>query len=509
LEFLPIYDELWAISDIHMGGEKSKAKDFQIFCRGERLGNFIRYLIRQNPQDDVALVLDGDVIDSLAEDVVPGYTAVDLPTITAMMKHLYEDPGFEPVWSALHDFVHTEKRHLVIVIGNHDIELALTPVEASIRERLAAGDAKANGRITFSTHGGGFGCRVGGKRVFCTHGNEVDDWNIVDYNELGNLDNAIRAGRRIDESRWRPNAGTRMVIDLMNDVKARFPFVDLLKPEINPVLSIVLTLDSSLVKKVSLSSSFKIIRDRVSGVLKTRNLLSAGEDVESVETEDLTNAAMPELLGNSVMAQIRGMSVGDSEDELLVTAEVNMVTRKPAIGTTSEGATLGWSDIVAGKLGLVDRVEALRRALKDWLSRDTTFDLSDRDPTFTAIVPRVGSDVDFIITGHTHLARAIEFEPGRHYFNCGTWIRLLRLTEKMLEENVFANLIYPALKAGTMEELDKPIAIDETTAPLVLDRTNAVRISKVDGVVKGSLCRIRGGENDAPIEVAEEKGIDQ
>src|SRR5262249_8290911 len=162
------------ISDIHMGGERSAGRNFQIFNRGERLARFIRSLNVRRPQDEVALVLNGDIIDSLAEDSVPGYVALDVDTALFMMERIYADPSFAPVWDALAEFVRTAKRHLVIVVGNHDVELALTPVQASIERRLAGGDVQATSRIVFSTHGGGFGCTVGHKRVFCTHGNEVD-----------------------------------------------------------------------------------------------------------------------------------------------------------------------------------------------------------------------------------------------------------------------------------------------------------------------------------------------
>src|SRR5262249_54774859 len=160
------YDELWVVSDLHMGGERSPGRNFQIFNRGARLANFIRHLTTLRPADDVALLLNGDVIDSLAENVVPGYVALEVETALAMMNHLYNDPAFAPVWDALSNFVRTPKRYLIIVIGNHDIELALSAVESSIRTHLAAGDVAAEARLVFSTRGGGFGCRVGTKRVF-------------------------------------------------------------------------------------------------------------------------------------------------------------------------------------------------------------------------------------------------------------------------------------------------------------------------------------------------------
>ena len=41
----------------------------------------------------------------------------------------------------------------------------------------------------------------------------------------------VNAQRRVEPHRWRPNAGTRLVVEVMNNFKRRYPFVDLLKPE--------------------------------------------------------------------------------------------------------------------------------------------------------------------------------------------------------------------------------------------------------------------------------------
>ena len=41
MRFLPSYDELWGVSDIHMGGERRAERNFQIFRRGARLAALI------------------------------------------------------------------------------------------------------------------------------------------------------------------------------------------------------------------------------------------------------------------------------------------------------------------------------------------------------------------------------------------------------------------------------------------------------------------------------------
>ena len=56
------YDELYVISDIHMGGSKTLDQDFQVFNHGTRLAKFILYLAESRPKDDVCLILNGDII---------------------------------------------------------------------------------------------------------------------------------------------------------------------------------------------------------------------------------------------------------------------------------------------------------------------------------------------------------------------------------------------------------------------------------------------------------------
>jgi CBS domain-containing protein len=158
------------VSDIHMGGPAG----FQILKHGPRLGALIRHLATVRAGERVGLVLNGDVVDSLAEDI-DGYVAVD--EAPRMMERIYRDPAFAPVWDGLAAFVRAPGRRLVIVLGNHDVEMALPAVEASIRTRLAGDDDAGQGRIAFAMRGMGFACLVGRARVFCTHGNEVDAWN--------------------------------------------------------------------------------------------------------------------------------------------------------------------------------------------------------------------------------------------------------------------------------------------------------------------------------------------
>lgn len=65
-----------------------------------------------------------------------------------------------------------------------------------------------------AVNGAGYSCTVGNKQVLCLHGNEQDSWNAVDFKEL--LDVARAINRRQTPKDWDANAGTRLVVDVMN-----------------------------------------------------------------------------------------------------------------------------------------------------------------------------------------------------------------------------------------------------------------------------------------------------
>jgi len=488
---LPQHDELYAVSDIHMGG----GPGFQIFKQGPRLGNLARSVAATRPAERVALVLNGDVIDSLAEEI-GGYVAMD--DAESMMDRLYKDPAFEPVWEGLADFVRTPGRTLVVVVGNHDIEMALPIVQRSIRTRLAGNDDAANGRILFATQGTGYACMVGQARVFCTHGNEVDGWNVVDYEALRRLAISQSSGSLFDRSSWEPNAGTRLVKDVMNQIKLRHPWIDLLKPENTAALGVLVVMDPGQADKIR--GILPLARERLRGELVRRGWLSA-EERQAAQAAIEQEVGLRDLLGPNLLTEVqRAAAQATDADALLREVEesvakgVRPLDSPPVADTLSWRDTLGWGQMMLDRLRGVDKVEALRRALLDWLETDRSFDVTDADSTFKDVTASVGATVNFVITGHTHLERALPIQDGaqRFYYNCGTWIRLLRFTNEMLTKPATFSEVFKVLETGDMELLDRATIPAEGggRAPFVLDCTSVVRISaKPEGVV-GTLCHV-------------------
>ena len=490
----PEYDEVHVISDIHMGGKPG----FQILRETKRLANYIGWVGRQRAAGRVALVLNGDVFDTLAEDI-HGYVAVDEAVVT--LQRIIDDQSFKGVWEALSNFVKLEGRALVIVIGNHDIEIAFPTVQRLIVSKLAGDDLKARARIEFSITGAGYTCTIGHARIYCTHGNEVDAWNFNRYEDLAKVGRRLNAGRSLDPSEWYPNAGTRMVKEVMNEVKRKFAWIDLLKPETSAAIGTLAVLDPSQMSK--LTKLISIVGEKAQGQRQVDQRLSA-EGFQQPEQNADVPVTVDRLLGPNLKAGVLGTgSTGERRaDDMLLAAEENFKRTDIDIYGAGADNTLGTPQLIwdrlTGWITGVPKEEALRRAMLDWLSKDKTFDFKDEDDTFKQVKAAVGSSIDFIITGHTHLERAIDMEDGRYYFNCGTWIRLLQFTQEMLKDSASFKPVYEVLTNGTMA------AIDNATfggKAFVMDQTSAVSIKEEGGKVVGRLTHVVGDGNGEPVEI--------
>ncbi len=491
MEGLAKFEEIHVISDIHMGGKPG----FQILRETKRLANFVRWVAAQKPDKLVALALNGDVIDTLAEENISGYVAVDEAETTLM--RIMNDASFAPVWDALADFVHAEKRTLIIIIGNHDIEIAFPNVQRLIVERLSKDDNSAKARIVFSAMGAGYGCMVGNARVFCTHGNEVDAWNFNRYEGLSRVARRLNAGLSLNKDEWIPNAGTCMVKDVMKSVKEKYAWIDLLKPEGKSLFGTLLTLDKSQASKLG---QITALATKMEYEKKTEvNQRLTVDEQQLFSSTDNAPPTLESLLGPNLLERMRSAGVINYQngDDMLLQLEQsrNSPVQQQFMGDAPLGTTQYVWDRLTGWFTGEGREEALRCALKDWLKGDLTFCIDDQDDTYKDVTAKLGPNIDFVITGHTHLARAINMGVGRAYFNSGTWVRLMRFTDEMLSSTASFKPVYDVLANGHMSAIDAATVHDK---PLVLDMTTSVSISLENGRAIGRLNRVTGDGISAP-----------
>lgn len=468
----PRFDELHSISDLHLGGVPGT----QTFNKGELLAATIDHLRQKSPDKQMILVINGDAVDFLIE---PNPVYLDPHGAVERLERIFEDEFFKPFWQALAQYVKTPNRWLAVTLGNHDVELALPAVRERLLHELSGDDLAARGRITLVFDGTGYPCVVAGANVLCVHGSNADIANVVDHNALRRLIYDLKYGR--EPKAWAPNGGTQLVIDIMNSIKKKLPLLDFLKPESKAVAAVIIALDPSQLSKIKKIAPVLVSmgRDklrRLTGFLSAEEILEEGaEEAPPSEAE-----AMDQLMGSTFSV---AESTTSSVDDLLALADEGLGDDDFLEMTGDDEEMLGGVGLLWDIIRKRPREKNLREALLKWLRDDNTFDVGLEDATFKHLDEDVGPEVDFLLTGHTHLEKALQRKNGPGvYFNSGTWIRLIQLTEEMLTDEDGFHAIYQAFQEGTLEALD-------ALPGLILDRPTVVSIEQDKEGVYGELRR--------------------
>ncbi|SCY76345.1 metallophosphoesterase [Desulfoluna spongiiphila] len=482
----PQYDAVHVISDIHLGGSPG----FQIFNQQKALAWLISHLASQPKEQKTALVLNGDIVDFLAEPAPnhekscyfrPHHAVEDL-------KRIMGDPAFAEIFQALSDYTRSENRNLIIVLGNHDVELALPEVRAFLAHQLCGDSDAARGRLTFAMDGTGFACRVGDKNMLCLHGNETDAWNPVDYRTLARI--SAEKKRYAPLTPWTPNAGTKMVIDVMNGLKKKYRWVDLLKPETETIPALLMAMDDHAVTWSRLKSLFGVaadfVRDKHRGPDGFLGL--EGEFSDEKASADRT---FQHVMAISYPSLVSAPSAGGSDmDSLLGEMDTHLAkgTSPASLALASDQPEfLGTWGAIWDKIRGRSPEENMREALRGWLKDDPTFNPKTEDKTSQSVLGLVGPEVDVVVAGHTHLHKAISTASGPAYFNSGSWIRLMQLTPDLLEKEPFKK-VWAVLEKGDMDSLDNAVV---NGRPLIRHIRSVVSIETVDdGAVSGALATV-------------------
>ena len=362
-------DQLHVVSDLHLGA--SRASDLQP-GRGARPGDSID-LASTPPGQRVGLVLNGDIVDFLAAEDAKHFDPEGAPR---KLQAIMDDPAFAPVFDALGRFVRAADCVLVLVLGNHDVELALPEVQDVLVARICGADDAARGRVRIAMDGTGFTCLVGGRRVLCIHGNQADPWNVVDHDALRDF---IKAQNEGVEPKVPPaNAGTRLVVDVMNGIKHAYPFVDLLKPETVPVPGVLLALPSHLhaplldFAKITLRLAYDKARTE-GGFLGADGPSTGAPPPDGYRALDvLLRASAPKGEAGAEDAALSWLKLAESDFA---------AGRRPAdvVGLDEGSEMLGLGGLIGDRIRRKDPRENLRDALKTYLVNDRTFQFDTED----------------------------------------------------------------------------------------------------------------------------------
>lgn len=274
-------------------------------------------------------------------------------------------------------------------------------------------------------------------RVLIEHGNRYDPWNFIDHDAL-RRERSVRsrgeAGLATEQEHLRfvPPAGTLLVIHFLNRIKRHYRFVDLLKPEDEAVLPLLMALSEGewWRRLDDIVTSTTVARRRMPWRLqrlvktaKDRNLAGQAPDVPASLADLAQRLGLDKALFR--VSSGRNLAGGGSWTPW------QAVTNSIQMGALA--------------LGFADRNGEPFRRLHEALTRLNLTDDSSRldqekeqylDPARELIDQR---EFQVVVFGHTHLPKQV---PGRLdrgfrtcYINTGTWADVMRLPPAVLERN--------------------------------------------------------------------------
>ena len=181
-------------------------------------------------------------------------------------------------------------------------------------------------------------------------------------------------------------------------------------------------------------------------------------------------------------------------DEMLDRVEERMASGESAysaLARDADGEYLSVTGAFWKAFRGAKKSEVVREAFEK-LKQDESFELDHQDQTFKDLDAQVGPEIDYLITGHTHLEREIpRGRGGGTYFNTGTWIRLMRLTADILDNASEFERIFDLLGNSSMEDLDNfKVRAGGVERPLVILKPGVVSICEQGGRVQADLLRV-------------------
>jgi UDP-2,3-diacylglucosamine pyrophosphatase LpxH len=240
-------ERVYVVSDLHLGGRAGSGDQvgFQMCSRlsQARLVEFLRFVCEDAAATE--LVVLGDIVDFLAEEPFSAFTEDPELAERKLDRAVKETAA---VWQGLRECLRRDLK-VTLLLGNHDIELALPGPRRALIRHLGPGPLEL---ITDNE------AYVIGGAVLLEHGNRYDGWNSVPHDLLRQRCSAL--SRRETSAPFPPLPGSLLVERVMNPLKQRYAFIDLLKPETSGALPLLAVLDPSVVGE--LSKVFELYRQQ-------------------------------------------------------------------------------------------------------------------------------------------------------------------------------------------------------------------------------------------------------
>jgi UDP-2,3-diacylglucosamine pyrophosphatase LpxH len=423
---------------------KETGRGFRLCTHTAELKAFIDALVQSTSDAGcVELVLNGDTVDFLAETstATGGWTPFTSDLDEAVEKFETIAKRDREIFEALRRYLDRGGR-LVVLLGNHDIELGLPPVRAALRRRLGV---TAQHDFEFIYDGEAY---VVGDALI-EHGNRYDVWNQVDMDALRRV-RSLASRRQIVPKRraFDPPPGSRLVCSVINPIKQDYSFIDLLKPETEIAVPIVLALEPGYRWHIGRLARQAARKWRHG--LKEADLPYRKGDIGSFQEPDTSE------IGGDMMAGIEPppASADDEEERPL---------RELLHGVLGEQAAAFWDEVESSTesdsspedgtdIAAMDHINRLRGFSRLFFSAKSEA-LEKRLPALLRVIRAIqtkqmfsqdhealpeylnaartlaGHGFRYVIFGHTHLPKRVSLDKDRWYLNSGAWADVMRFPE--------------------------------------------------------------------------------
>lgn len=453
--------QIFIISDLHLCGCLDEQGPGQILNVNKsnnvysRLTEFINWVNEEARKfnGNTEIIINGDFFDFIADNDLKNplfnakiWTPDENEVINKLSNMIvYQSKIGGPI-NALGDFV-GNGHELTIILGNHDVELSFPGVR-----RYLLGILRSNrGIINFIFDGESY---VNGG-LLVEHGNRYDRWNMINHSALRQERSMVSRGLPVDERKrgrrfFLPPPGTFLVIHIINRLKNRYKFIDLLKPELGAVVPMILALEPDSSSAIScIMQSFKMSKNYLRNKLAypaepsyDGNLGGEPSHAEYGYEPYMLSDLLVEELGyeNATL-----FPVEDDDYSLLGGPE----TIKVFLAQFLESA---YEKLGSGKNNAIEwcknnfkeifndfRLKRINIALQR-LSNDNSFNINSENANYLEAAKRISQCGNFqaVVFGHTHLPKKVSLDNttgNATYLNSGAWVDIMEIPKTIIRED--------------------------------------------------------------------------
>jgi UDP-2,3-diacylglucosamine pyrophosphatase LpxH len=495
---------IYVVSDLHLGGvypatPAATDRGFRICTHVEALARFVDRLAEiPHSEARIELVINGDMVDFLAERHAdpPCWRPFITDQTLAADKLTDIIERDRPFFDALRRFLERGRR-LVILLGNHDIELSLPLVRQRLFALLGV-EGRHDCRFLYDGE-----AYLAGDALI-EHGNRYDSFNVVDNDSLRRVRSLLSRRQAIpDRYRFDPPAGSKMVAEVINPIKETYRFVDLLKPETGAVVPLLLALEPGYRKLLSkaLKHSVQASQHRMQddalpgfgGDIRSDQepaLDDFGSDISS-GFEDMSPA--PTAPDDPELRDALNSALGGEADAFL--SELQPSGGGDDFGGAEIGSDISTAETLDRSFGLIKlllgrndrdvekRLPPLLKAMR-CLQDDDSFNTEvEHFQEYDRAARNLAKNgIRHVVFGHTHHPRKVSLEGGGYYLNSGTWADVLRFPKEIVTGSNQEAL-------GKLREFVAQISAGDFSA-WTMFRPTYVRLDldEADRVVRADLC---------------------